>query len=181
MLIPCSLFFVLAAPLAARADEGENKDRKCLIQDRSVGNTSVRASVPSPTCKARFESESKDRPLFFTNASCYCCGNCGLPDVTVGVVQVSKFLFGISGSLALLMFTIGGIIWVTSEGNTSKITKGKQTLIHAALGMLIVFGAWVLVNTILLALTGQLGKGGAATVFDGSWAVDWSTQEQKTE
>lgn len=73
------------------------------------------------------------------------------------VARIIKFILGIVGVLALIMFIYGGIVWMTSAGNIEQVKKGKNTLVWAALGLAIVFFAYSLVYYILEKIIG-VGK-----------------------
>lgn len=63
--------------------------------------------------------------------------------------RVINAALGISGSIAILMVIYGGVTWLTSGGSTDRITKGKNVLVWATIGLAIIFGAYSLVNFIL--------------------------------
>lgn len=69
--------------------------------------------------------------------------------------KVIKAVLGISGSLALLMFVYGGFTWMLSGGNSEKVTKGKNTLVWAAIGLIVIFSSYALVNAIFTGLAGS--------------------------
>ena len=69
------------------------------------------------------------------------------PRVIIG--QVIKAILGIVGSLALIMFIWGGLLWMTSGGNTDRLTKGRNTLVWAALGLVIIFASYALVHFVI--------------------------------
>lgn len=50
--------------------------------------------------------------------------------------------------LSLIFFVIGGIMWVTSEGNKEKIQSARNTLTYAIVGLIVVFFAFLIVNII---------------------------------
>lgn len=80
-----------------------------------------------------------------------------LPNVTSvpGLINnVVKAILGIVGALALFMFVYGGMLWMTSGGNSSRIEKGKDTLIWATIGLFIIFASYAILNFILTALAG---------------------------
>lgn len=56
---------------------------------------------------------------------------------------------GIMGSIALAMFFYGGYLWLISGGSSDRIKKGKETLIWATVGLAIIFGSGVLVQTVI--------------------------------
>lgn len=66
--------------------------------------------------------------------------------------RVIRAGLGIAGSLALVMFVWGGFVYLTSRGESAKIELGKKTLVWAAIGLLVLFGAYALVSFVLTAL-----------------------------
>jgi len=63
-------------------------------------------------------------------------------------------ILGIVGALALLMFVWGGLLWMTSAGNVEQVKKGRDTLVWASIGLLIIFASYTLVSTIFKSLLG---------------------------
>ncbi|MBU1627863.1 pilin [bacterium] len=59
---------------------------------------------------------------------------------------------GIVGSLALVMFIYGGFMWMMAGGNTERVKKGQDTLVWAALGLVIIFSSYALVKFVLGAI-----------------------------
>jgi len=68
--------------------------------------------------------------------------------------NVVNAILGIVGSLALVMFIYGGIIWMTSSGNAEQVTKGKNIVIWATIGLVVIFSAYALVNFVLTKALG---------------------------
>ena len=81
----------------------------------------------------------------------------GTTDVPVLIGNIIKAVLGLVGSIALLMFISGGFRWILSGGNEEQVTKGKQTLIWASLGLAVVFMSYLVVKFIIEAL---LNSGG---------------------
>jgi len=65
---------------------------------------------------------------------------------------VIRAILGVVGSLALLMFVFGGLAWLTSGGNEKRVAAGKDTIIWAAIGLVIVFFSYVIVKFVLEAV-----------------------------
>ena len=65
------------------------------------------------------------------------------------VGQVINTLFGVVGSLALVMFIYGGFLWMTSAGSSEKVKKGRDIFIWAAVGLVIVFSAYNIVRFVI--------------------------------
>ena len=74
-------------------------------------------------------------------------------DVRVIIGTIIKAALGLSGTIALVMIVWGGFLWLTSQGNAEKIEKGKQVLLWATIGLVVIFFAYTIVNTIITGLT----------------------------
>ena len=78
----------------------------------------------------------------------------GESNLQVILGTVLQGLFGVLGSVALLMFIYGGFLWLTSGGNADMITKGKNTIIWAILGIAVIFTAYTIVDVVVKTITG---------------------------
>lgn len=77
--------------------------------------------------------------------------------------NIIRTFSGIAGAIALLMFVYGGIMWILSGGTPDKIKKAQQILANASIGLVLIFGAYTFVSSIIdvvLAPPGQV-EGGA--------------------
>lgn len=63
-----------------------------------------------------------------------------------------KVFLGIVGSVALVMFFYGGYLWLISGGSSDRIKKGKETLVWATIGLIVIFSSGILVKTVINAL-----------------------------
>lgn len=78
---------------------------------------------------------------------------CEVCDLYEGVHNlIDLLLFGLTLPAATLAIIAAGVIWLISAGSPEKITLGKNILWYAGLGILVAFGAWLIVNTILSTL-----------------------------
>ncbi len=68
------------------------------------------------------------------------------------VGKVINAVLGLSGAAALVMFVWGGVQWLISGGSADKIKQAKNTLVSAAIGIVILFTSYTLVNAIIQAL-----------------------------
>ena len=74
-------------------------------------------------------------------------------DVRVLFGRVISAALSIVGGLSLLMFVYGGVLWMTSRGDSKQITTGKDTVTWATLGLVIIFASYTLVNALISGLT----------------------------
>ncbi|MAG12080.1 MAG: hypothetical protein CMI52_04750 [Parcubacteria group bacterium] len=93
-----------------------------------------------------------DAQVLFKMPDCTKTGDCQLNDAVNTLIAVAEFIFGISGSLALLMFMYGGFTWVTSGGSEQRITKGRDIVRNAVVGLIIVFMSAAIVQFALVSL-----------------------------
>ncbi len=104
----------------------------------------------------------------------------GIGDPATGKTDLQKYLpaafklgIGIAAALAFVMITLGGITYATSDAVFQK-SQGKEWITNAIWGLLLVIGAWVILNTINpkilrfdLSLPKPEIKAGAPTVTAG--------------
>lgn len=76
----------------------------------------------------------------------------GTTDIRTIIGRVISAALGISGSIALLMFVWGGLQWLTSGGSPERIKKGKDTIVWAVLGLVLIFGSYAILNFVLGAI-----------------------------
>lgn len=79
------------------------------------------------------------------------CGDYGVDDFTSLAIQVAKIILGLTGSLSLLVFIYGGVIFLTSAGNRERITRGRTAIIGAVIGIIIVFASYTVITFVLNA------------------------------
>lgn len=74
--------------------------------------------------------------------------------------RVIGALLGLVGSIALVIFIWGGFLWMTSAGNPERVSKGKNAILWATFGLVVIFSSYILVKNVLTALTpGRLPAG----------------------
>ncbi len=75
------------------------------------------------------------------------CTLCHLFELLVNAMNF--LLICIVPFIATFLFLYGGIVFYTSGGVPEKVQKGKDIIIHTIIGIIIVYGAWVFVNSFL--------------------------------
>lgn len=106
---------------------------------------------------------------------------------TVEIIgRAIRFVFGIVGALALLMFILGGTMWLISGGNETRIKKGRDIMVYALLGLLLAFSSYIILNYVLARLLGARGTPSISTstgtsdpsiIVCGTATCDAATQE----
>jgi len=86
-----------------------------------------------------------------------CLGNaagCTLSSVETLAANVAGVILGISGSIALLMFVIGGFLYIFSGGRSERVSQATKILTSSVIGLALILGAGVIIKFILKALQG---------------------------
>lgn len=82
----------------------------------------------------------------------YETGSYSLDDILAIAISSSRWILGLVGSLALLMFIYGGFTFLISAGSSEKIGEARKILIAAVVGLLIVFASYIIIQFILKSL-----------------------------
>lgn len=86
--------------------------------------------------------------------ACAFSGTCNdVNDLLQFGINVGRWIFGLLGSFALVMFVYGGFVWVLSGGNPERVKKGRNIVVAAVVGLVIAFGAYILIGFLLDALS----------------------------
>lgn len=96
---------------------------------------------------------------------CISDGNCGLCDIIQTGINIFRWILGILGGAALLLFVWHAFGFLIAGGNKEKIETSKKALIHTVIGIIIILGSWFLVNMVIVLLTGA--EGGVGKIFSG--------------
>src|SRR5262245_13062520 len=71
------------------------------------------------------------------------------------ISQVVRYILGVIALLATIMFIWGGVLMLTSGGNSERIRQAKETLAWAAIGVVVVMLSWAIIVTVLKALVNK--------------------------
>ncbi len=95
--------------------------------------------------------------------------DCDFRSVLQVVVNITRLILGVVGSLALAMFIYGGFLFLLSGGAAQRVDHAKQVLRNATIGIGVIFLSWTIVNLLLTLLTGSQNFGAGANVFNTPW------------
>lgn len=76
----------------------------------------------------------------------------GLWQVQLSSTNISNVVnaaFGIAGAVAVICIIIGGLLYSTSAGDPGKIQRGKNTIIYAAVGLIVVTIAFPVISFLI--------------------------------
>jgi len=82
----------------------------------------------------------------------YAEGDYTLDDILGIAIGASRWILGIVGSLALIMFIYGGFMFLISAGSSEKIGQAQKIIVAAVIGLLIVFASYLIIKFVLQSL-----------------------------
>ena len=65
------------------------------------------------------------------------------------ISTVINVILSVVGVIAVFMIILGGINFITSQGDTAKVTKARNTILYGAVGLVIALLAYAIVNFVL--------------------------------
>lgn len=85
------------------------------------------------------------------NFSALCLGASDLGKVIGNAIN---FIFVVAALLALVFLIIGGVKWLTSQGEKEGVNKARETIVAAIVGLVIIFLSYLIVNFVLNLFVG---------------------------
>jgi hypothetical protein len=70
-------------------------------------------------------------------------------DLGSNIQNVVNMMLFLLGAIAVVMIVIGGIRYTTSNGDSSNIKAAKDTILYAAVGLIIAIMAYAIVNFVV--------------------------------
>ncbi|MDA3803037.1 MAG: pilin [Patescibacteria group bacterium] len=146
---------------------------------RTPGNSYSQQASGNEIIQPKFEIPELqiDLPINFGNVECE-NNNQGGFDCTVSwigdyVSYIYRYGLSVAGILAAIMLMVGGVIWLTSGGDSGKITKAKSFITNSIIGILILFSAYIILEQINPELTKldpiTIGQKGTTGGVDGDF------------
>ena len=92
--------------------------------------------------------------IWNNTGDCYNTGTCTSCDMIQVIVNIGVFLLGVVGAVALLFFTYGAFILLTSGGASERVQKGKGIMVNSIIGLIISLSAYFIVSLVITVVTG---------------------------
>ena len=103
--------------------------------------------TPIATTHAATDICSQDVPQEVKDANG--CGGGAAADLETVIVNIVSGIVGALGLVAVIFIVVGGINYMTSQGDPSKLKKAKDTILYAAIGLIIAVLAFAIVNFVI--------------------------------
>ncbi|MBP7966867.1 hypothetical protein KAZ66_01210 [Candidatus Woesebacteria bacterium] len=117
----------------------------CLYPNLTIEQT-LEINPPS------YVAPSPKTGAYYSQLGCIDVGIAGFTDSTAsgGVLNIllNRFLFPITGSLALISLIYGSFLLITAQGNVEQISRGRRWIYGAIVGVIFTFGSILLIRII---------------------------------
>ena len=131
LLLIAVIPFLISAPLSAASDP--------LAVPESVKSSKVTA------CRGTGGTPKyKDG----THTSIECTGTAGF-SLETAIGNIINTLLFITGMVAVIMIVIGGLRYVTSNGDSNQASQAKNTILYAVIGLVVAIMAYAIVNFVV--------------------------------
>ena len=74
-------------------------------------------------------------------------------DLIGNVVNILNVVLGLLSIVCVIVIIIGGITYMTSTGDSTKVKKGKDTILYGIIGLVICILAFAIVNFVIAKIT----------------------------
>lgn len=85
-----------------------------------------------------FAQEASFRPGFRRPQASWFQGLAQSADPYQAIITLVNILLGLVGLVAVIMLIYGGVLYLTSAGDEDKAKKGKQAVMYAIIGLLLI-------------------------------------------
>ena len=80
--------------------------------------------------------------------------NAGSDTLETDVTSIINIIIGVLGILAVVVIILGGIQYMTSNGDANKVKKAKDTILYGIIGLIIVILSAAIVNFVIGKVAG---------------------------
>lgn len=78
-----------------------------------------------------------------------------IPKGELNMQAILNWAYAILGVVAVIGIIFGAVVWTSSQGDPAKIKKGRDAVLYAVIGLVIVGLATVITNFIITSGSGQ--------------------------
>ena len=79
-------------------------------------------------------------------------GDVDIPQTDITSTKVNdiySLIFGIAGGIAVIIIILGGVKFITSQGDPQALAKARNTIIYAAIGLAVSVAAFSIVTFVI--------------------------------
>ncbi len=77
------------------------------------------------------------------------CVQGGVTSLETSIQNIVNLLFFLIGTIAVIVIIIGGIKFITSDGDASKIKSARETILYSVIGLIVAILAYAIVGFVI--------------------------------
>ena len=77
------------------------------------------------------------------------------PDLEAAILQITNWILGFIGLVALLIIVYGGLLYLTAAGNDDQTAKARKTITNGVIGIIICALAFSIVRVVTTGILAQ--------------------------
>lgn len=117
----------------------------CLYFDNYIPqNNSACVSTSTPLIAT--STSAPQAKVSLIPGAIYLTNPIGTTDIPTIIGRIISMILSIVGTVTLLMLVYGGFLWLTSAGNDKKVAQGRTIILYSAIGLAVIFLAYVFVK-----------------------------------
>lgn len=163
---PCLRACEYACSLYRRGEPGITTPYRCAptYRPRCFGSTPSVTATTSPATTTRVTADPGiagrlGLPACAVSHDPSIAGRCTLDDIKIVAVNFANFLMGLAAAFFLAIFVWAGFKYIFFAYDSGVAADARNTLVGAAIGMLLVLGAATIVRFVSSAATGSSSSG----------------------
>ena len=111
------------------------------------------------TCPAGTLRGDSGNPEVSSIAECNIAEEHGTNNLMKTINDIINVVLGALGIVAVVVIIIGGIGFVTSQGDAARVTKARNTILYGVVGLVVALLAFAIVNFVLKGVSGTTTGG----------------------
>ncbi|MEI6378166.1 MAG: hypothetical protein WCO55_00765 [Candidatus Falkowbacteria bacterium] len=139
--------------------------------DGQVGPPAPAAEEYGPPAPAAAQPAAQSSWLTLVSPGTKIIGNIaynetGTPkDIRVIVAGIVQVVLGLLATIFIIMIIIAGTKWMASQGNATKITEARQTIIAASVGLIIILASFAITIYISRSIVATTGRANPSNII----------------
>lgn len=77
------------------------------------------------------------------------CGEASEDQLTPAITAILNGVISIASLVAVIFIIVGGVNYMTSSGDSSKVEKARKTILYACIGLIVCALAFAIVNLVI--------------------------------
>lgn len=123
-------------------------------------------AVTCPPGSLRYEDDADVKSI----AECNMSKDHATENLMLTVKDIINVILGVLGIVAVVVVIIGGVRFITSQGDAAQVAKGRNTILYGLIGLVVALLSYAIVNFVLKGISQNTTSGGgtpAATEPEG--------------